>query len=99
MTIDKHNTTQQRQEPLSLSQALFLSLSPGRDLGLPVRRMPNSRRDPEEQRAFLRSMLEQVIEIANEVEAFFREDSSSENTDGEGEEENSSSSHNQNQNQ
>jgi hypothetical protein len=97
MTIDKQNPMQQRQQSLSLSQTLFSSLSPGRDLGLPVRRMPNSRQNPEEQRAFLRSMLEQAIEIADDVDDYFSEDSSSENTDCE--EEGESHSHNQNQNQ
>jgi hypothetical protein len=81
MTIDKQNPTQQRQQPLSLSDAT-LPLSTG-DLGLQVRSMPNSRR------AFLLSILEQALEIANDVDDFFSAASSSENTDDE--EENSSS--------
>jgi hypothetical protein len=95
MTIDNQNPTQQRQQPLSLSQALLLSFSPGRDLGSPVRRMPNSRLDRTEHRAFLQSMLEQAIVLANDVDDYFSEESSSDSTDGE-EEENSRS---QNQNQ
>jgi hypothetical protein len=63
MTIAKQNPTQQRQQPLSLSNALS-SLS-ARDLDLPsVRSMPNSRRDRKEQRAFLRSVIDQAIGIA-----------------------------------
>jgi hypothetical protein len=65
MTIDKHNPTRQRQQPRSLSQVL--SRSTERYLWLPVSSTSNSRRDPEEQQAFLRSMLELAIEIANEV--------------------------------
>jgi hypothetical protein len=88
MTIDNKNPTQQRQQPLSLSQAL---------VGLPVRRIASSgrRRDPEEQRVLLRSILEQAVEMANEVDAFSLEDSSSDSTDDE-EEENSSSNSNSN---
>jgi hypothetical protein len=89
---DKHNPTQQRQQPISLSDALFCLSS----LGSPARSMPNSRRDPKEQRAFLRSILEQALEIANDVGDYFSEDSSSENAD---EEEENSSSQNQDQDQ
>jgi hypothetical protein len=83
MTIDKQNPTQQ---PLSL-----FSLSTG-DLGLPVRSTPASRRDPKEQLAFMRLILEQALEIANECDAddFFSEISSPDNTNGD-EEENSRS--------
>jgi hypothetical protein len=88
MTIRKQNQTQQRQLPQSLSQAL-LSFSTG-DLGLPVRSLPNSRRDLKDQRSFLQSILEQAIEIANGVDDCFSEDSSSNNTDNE-EDENSRS--------
>jgi hypothetical protein len=84
MTMDKQNPMQQRQQPLSLSDATTLPLSTG-DLGLPVRRMPNSaRRDDsmlEQQAAFLRSILEQAIELANDADYFFSEDSISECTD------------------
>jgi hypothetical protein len=55
MTIDKHNPTQQRQQPQSLTQAL--SSLPTADLGLPVRSIPNARQDPREHREFLRSIL------------------------------------------
>jgi hypothetical protein len=94
MTIDKQNPThQQRQEPLSLSDAL-LPLPAGYCLSL--RSMPNSRRrGPKEQQAFLISVLEQAIEIANNVDDHFSDESSSGNTDGEEEE----NSRNQNQNQ
>jgi hypothetical protein len=51
--------------------------------------MPNSRRDRKEQQAFLISMLEQAIEIANDVDDHFLDASSSGKT--EGEEENSCS--------
>jgi hypothetical protein len=85
MTIDKQNPTQQRQQKLSLSALLSL---PTGDLGRPVRSIPNARQDPIERRAFLRSILEQAIELANDVDDCF--------TDGEGE---SSRCHSQNQNQ
>jgi hypothetical protein len=95
MNIDKHNPSQQRQQPLPLSALLDLSTG---DLSLPVRSMPKSRRDRKEQRAFLRSILEQAIEIANDLADCFPEDmeesSSSDNTDGE-----EDNSHSQNQNQ
>ena len=74
MTIDKRNPTKQRQQPLSLSQALF-SLFTG-DLGLPVHSMPKSRRDVKEQRAFLMSILKQAIEIGNDIDDCFWGDSS-----------------------
>jgi hypothetical protein len=96
MTTDKQ---QERQQPLSLSYALR-SLPTLGDLGLPVRtRMPNSRQNPNDERVFLLSMLEQAIKIANSVDAYFSEESSfsSDNTDDEQEE--SSLSRNQNQNQ
>jgi hypothetical protein len=94
MTIAKHNPTQQRQQSLSLLQALC-SLRTG-DLGLPVHSMPNSSRDPRDDHlAFLRSILEQALEIGNEVDDFFSEDSSPDNTDGE--QEDSSRSQNQSQ--
>jgi hypothetical protein len=90
MTVNKQSATQQeRQQPLSLSQA-FRSLPTLADLGLPVRSImskANSRQqDPEQKRAFLLSMLEQAIEIANDVDAYFPEESSSDNADGEQEE-------------
>ncbi len=88
MTIDKHNATQQeRQQPLPLWQALRCRPTLG-DLDLPVRiSMPNSRRqDPNQERAFLLSILEQALEIANDVDADFSEESSSEYVDGEQEE-------------
>jgi hypothetical protein len=91
MTIDKNPTHQQRQAPLSLSDVLF-SLPAGHCFSL--RSMPKSRRQgPEEQLAFLMSMLEQAIEIANDVDDSFSDDSFSDNTDGEEEEK----SRNQNQ--
>jgi hypothetical protein len=83
MTIDKQNQTHHREQPLSL-----LSLST-EDLGLPVRSTPKSRRDPKEQLAFLQSILEQALEIANGVDDWFSEDSCSENTDDDEEEKNS----------
>jgi hypothetical protein len=91
MTIDKHNPNHQRQQ---LSQALWSFPTSG-DLGLRARSMlPNSRRqDPKEQRAFLRSILEEAIELANDIDACF--DTSSDNTDGEQDE--NSRSHDQNQ--
>jgi hypothetical protein len=90
MTIAKQNPTHQRQQqPLTL-----FSLST-EDLGLPVHITPKSRRDPIAQRAFMRSILEQAIEIANDAEDFFSENSSPDNTNGD-EEENSRS---QNQHQ
>jgi hypothetical protein len=51
------------------------------DLSLPVRSMPTSRRDLKEQRAFLQSILEQAIEIANGVDDCLSEDSPLNNTD------------------
>jgi hypothetical protein len=89
MTIDKtQNLRQHRQQPL-LRSDVTLPLC-NADLGcLPARSsMPNSsRRDnPIEQRAFLRSILEQAIEILNDVDC----------NDTDGEKENSRS---QNQNQ
>jgi hypothetical protein len=93
-TIDKQNATQQRHQPLSLSQALWPL--PTGDLGLRARSMPNSRRqDPKEQRAFMRSILEEAIELANDIDASFPEDTSSDNTGGEQDE--NSRSHNQDQ--
>jgi type II secretory pathway component PulK len=95
MTIDKNPTHQQRQASLSLSlsDALF-SLPAGHCFSL--RSMPKSRRqEPEEQLAFLMSMLEQAIEIANDVDDSFSDDSFSDNTDDEEEEK----IRNQNQNQ
>jgi hypothetical protein len=96
MTIDKENPPQHRQQPLSLSNAL-LPLSIG-ELGLPVRSMPILMRDPIEHLAFLRSILEQALEIANDDndDYCFSEDTSSEYADGE---EENSRSQNQNQNQ
>jgi hypothetical protein len=82
----KQNPTHQREQPLSL-----LSFSTG-DLGLPVLSTPKSRRDPKEQLAFLQSILEQALEIANDVDDWFSEDCSG-NGNGEGEE----SSRSQNQ--
>jgi hypothetical protein len=79
MTIDKQNPTQQRQQPLSLSDAT-LPLSTG-DLGLTARSMPNTRRDPIERQAFLQSILEQAIELAKDVDCFFPEESISECAD------------------
>jgi hypothetical protein len=76
MTIDKQNPTQQRQQP-SVSNALS-SLA---TRYLPVRSMPSSRRDPIAQRAFLRSILDLALEIANDVDDSFSEDSTSDDTD------------------
>jgi hypothetical protein len=87
MTIDKpDNPTQQRGQP----QLSLLSFSTG-DLGLPVLGTSKSRRerDPEEQLAFLQSILEQALEIANDVDDFLLEDSSLHNTDDDEDEENS----------
>jgi hypothetical protein len=93
MTIDKNPTHQQRQESLPLSDAL-LPLPAGYCLSL--RSMPNSRRrGPKEQQAFLISMLEQAIEIANDVDDHFLDEPCSDNTEGEKEK----NSRNQNQNQ
>jgi hypothetical protein len=79
MTNDKQNAIQQRQQP-SVSNALSSLATP--DLALPaVRSMSSSRRDPIAQRAFLRSILDLALEIANNVEAFFSEDSTSDDTD------------------
>jgi hypothetical protein len=76
MAIDKQNPTQQRQQPLSLSDALS-PLSTG-DLGsLRVRSMRSSRRDPIAQRAFLRLMLASALEIAADVDDCLMEDVSS----------------------
>jgi hypothetical protein len=87
MTINKQNSTPPppQQQPLSLSQTLrsFPTLA---DLGLPLpvrSSMSKSRQDPKQQQAFLLSILEQAIEIANDVDAYFPEESSSDNTDGE----------------
>jgi hypothetical protein len=94
MTLAKQNPTHQREQPMSL-----FSLST-RDLGLPVRSTLQSRRDPEEQLAFLQSILEQALEIAADVDDFFSEDSCSDktdNTNGEEEEEENSRSQNQSQ--
>jgi hypothetical protein len=82
MTIAKQNPTHQREQPMSL-----FSLST-RDLGLPVRSTPQSRRDPKEQLAFLQSILEQALEIANDVDVFFLE---GDRPSGNAEEENSRS--------
>jgi hypothetical protein len=97
MTIDKQNPTQQRQQPLSTSDALSPLFSAAGNLDLPVvhssMSMPNPRRDRKAQRLFLKSVLEQALEITNDVDGCFSEgDWSSENV----EEENSRS---QNQNQ
>jgi hypothetical protein len=43
------------------------------DLGLPVRSTPKSRRGPEEQLAFLQSMIASALEIAADVDACFLE--------------------------
>jgi hypothetical protein len=94
MTIDKNPTQQQRQAPLSLSDALF-PVPAGQYFSL--HSMPNSRRQsPEEQLAFLMSILEHAIEIANDVDHSFSNDSFSDNTD---EEEEEKKSRNWNQNQ
>jgi hypothetical protein len=70
----------------------LLSLSTG-DLGSSARSTPQSRRDPKKQRAFLRSILEQAIEIAADVDDLFLEgDRSSDNANQE-----DSRSHNQSQ--
>jgi hypothetical protein len=92
MTIDKHNPTQQ-QQPLSLLQAMWPL--PTGDLGLPVRSMPNSSRDPREHLAFLRSILEQALVITNDVDDFLSENYSPDHTDGE--QERNSRSQNQSQ--
>jgi hypothetical protein len=89
MTIDKQNPTQQRQQPLSLSDAISSLTTGDLDLTL-IRSMQNARRNPEEQRIFLKAVLEQAIEIAESVDDCLSEESSSEKTDGE-EEENKSS--------
>jgi hypothetical protein len=94
MTIDKQNPTHQRQQPRSLSNAL-LPLSSVGDMGSPVPIIPNSRRDPIEQRAFIRSIMEQAIEIANHIGPWFSEDSPSGNTDEEEEEKRRSQNQNQ----
>jgi hypothetical protein len=98
MSIDKDNSTQQeRHQPLSLLQALR-SLPTLGDLAFPVRNsISNSRQDPNDERVFLLSMLEQAIKIANSVDALFLEVSLSESADGE--QEVTSLSHDQNQNQ
>jgi hypothetical protein len=87
MATDKHNAThQERQQPLSLSQALR-SLPTLGDLGLPVRSLSNSRQDdPKQRRDFLLSILEQAIEIAKDMDASFLEEYSADNADGEQEE-------------
>jgi hypothetical protein len=95
MTIDKQNPTQQRPQPLSLSDAT-LPLSTG-DLGLTARSMPNSRRDPIERQAFLQSILEQAIELAKDVDCFFSEESISECADDDDDDEEDSRSQNQKQ--
>jgi hypothetical protein len=97
MTIDKHNPTQQRQQPQSLTQAL--SSLPTADLGLPVCSIPNARQDPREHREFLRSILQQAIELANGVADYLSGVSSSDNTDGEDEENSRSQTQNQKQKQ
>jgi hypothetical protein len=78
MTIDKpENPTHQRGQPLSL-----LSFSTG-DSVLPVLGTLKSRRDPKEQLAFLQSILEQALEIANDVDDWLLEgDLSLDNNDG-----------------
>ena len=86
MTTDKQNPTQQRQQPLSLFAMLAGS---SEYLGLPVRSMPNSMRDRKQEQAFLRSILEQALELTNDIDDYFSEESSSENNDCE--EENSRS--------
>jgi hypothetical protein len=82
MSIDKQNSTQQQQQPLPLSLFAMLAAT-SRDLGLPVRSIPNSGRNRKEQQAFLRSILEQAIEIANEVDDYFSDEACSESYDGE----------------
>jgi hypothetical protein len=82
MTIDGKNPTQQRQQSLTLSDALS-SLFAG-DLGVPVR-MPSSRRDPIAQRAFLRSVLASALDILadNDDDRFLKGDWSSDDADQE----------------
>jgi hypothetical protein len=78
MSTGKQNPTQQRQQPLSLS-AMLAGFSG--ELGLPIRSMPNSRRNRKEEQAFLLSILEQALMISNDVDDCFSEESSSENND------------------
>jgi hypothetical protein len=94
MTIDKQNPTQQRQQPLSLSDALSSSLSAAGNLDLPgVRSMSNSRRDRKEERLFLKSVIDQAQEVIDDNDDSFSEgDWSSKNV-----EEESSRSQNQNE--
>jgi hypothetical protein len=66
------NPTQQRQQPLSLSDAL-LSLSAAGNSDLPVRRMPNSMRDRKEQRVFLKSVIDQAMEVIADADDRFSE--------------------------
>jgi hypothetical protein len=61
--------------------------------------MPKSRLDVKEQRAFLQSILEQAIEIANGVDDCFSEDSSSTNTDDDDDDEEEENSRSLNRNQ
>lgn len=76
MTIDKQNPTQKRLQPMSLSAML------AGNLGLPVRSMPkNSRRDRNKQRAFLLSILEHAIELTNDMDDCFLEESSKDGED------------------
>jgi hypothetical protein len=100
MTIHKQISTQQppQQQPLSLSETLrYLPTLRGLALPLPVRSMSKLRQqDPEQQQAFLLSMLEQAIEIANDVDAYFPEESCADNAGGE-KQEGKSRSQNQNQ--
>jgi hypothetical protein len=91
MTSAKQNPTQQQQQPLSLSQVLWSFPTPV-DSGVRVRSMPKARRqDPKEQQDFMRSILEEAIEIANDVDSCFPEDSSSKKTYAGKQEENSRS--------
>jgi hypothetical protein len=66
------NPTQQRQQPLSLSDALS-SLSAAGNSDLPVRRMPNSMRDRKEQRVFLKSVIDQAMEVIADADDRFSE--------------------------
>jgi Tfp pilus assembly protein PilN len=65
MTTEQ-NPTQQRQQPLSLSDALS-SLSAAGNLALPVFRMPNSMRDRKEQRVFLKSVIDQAMSLIRTI--------------------------------
>jgi hypothetical protein len=69
----KQNPTLQRQRPLTVSESLS-SLSAAGNLDFTVRsRMPNSIRDRKDQRVFLKSVIDQALEVIEDADDCFSE--------------------------